>query len=504
MPAAAASSSRPPPAWLFSNNQDNRRKADTNESAVDAKMVKGNRSKGKKPKRGGDDGHDKEKPTENLLDMIDRFLAAHSYDETLRVFRKQRVRKQPNKDLVPRESDGQSLEGLYIFWEAARCQAKDELVAAEMDVDMLTNRSSKHDDSESESSSSGGGDSEGESSSESGSDSDSEGESTTSSDSSSDSESESESESDSGNNDQARQLLPKPASSALKRKKASVGSSSSIVSSGSSSDSRDLPPTKKQKVSSKAGVSTVSDHVDSSTSSSASDSEMKMEIQVLADASSSDSSSDPSSDSDSESESDSEAELAVAAKLPLPDSEDLSSSDSSSTSSSDSDSDSDESSESDGDAEAQMAAEMPLPESDSASSSASSSSVSDSESPSIDARPRAEQKRAKTSTDSSETLGHGSPKQKTISNPPLPPDPYFLQASQPKGQRFSRIPKNVQVDAKFASNEYVAMDYSRRAYEDLVVTKGKNFTKEKNKKKKGSFRGGAIDIHAKKGVYFDD
>ncbi|PHH71072.1 hypothetical protein CDD80_5544 [Ophiocordyceps camponoti-rufipedis] len=70
--------------------------------------------------------------------------------------------------------------------------------------------------------------------------------------------------------------------------------------------------------------------------------------------------------------------------------------------------------------------------------------------------------------------------------------------------RFSRIPKDIQVDARFSSNGYVPMDYSRRAYEDLVVTKGKGFTKEKNKKKRGSFRGGAIDINQKKGVYFDD
>lgn len=48
------------------------------------------------------------------------------------------------------------------------------------------------------------------------------------------------------------------------------------------------------------------------------------------------------------------------------------------------------------------------------------------------------------------------------------------------------------------------MDYSQRAFDDLIVTKGKGFTKEKNKKKKGSFRGGLIDIGEKKGIYFDD
>lgn len=48
------------------------------------------------------------------------------------------------------------------------------------------------------------------------------------------------------------------------------------------------------------------------------------------------------------------------------------------------------------------------------------------------------------------------------------------------------------------------MSYSQRAHEDLIVTKGKGFTKEKNKKKRGGFRGGNIDIHEKKSVYFDD
>ncbi|PHH69736.1 hypothetical protein CDD82_7548 [Ophiocordyceps australis] len=71
-------------------------------------------------------------------------------------------------------------------------------------------------------------------------------------------------------------------------------------------------------------------------------------------------------------------------------------------------------------------------------------------------------------------------------------------------QRFSRIPRDLQVDARFASNQYVEMDYSRRAHQDLSVTRGKGFTKEKNKKKRGSFRGGVIDIDDKKGVYFDD
>ncbi|KAI7320690.1 hypothetical protein KC315_g9358, partial [Hortaea werneckii] len=68
---------------------------------------------------------------------------------------------------------------------------------------------------------------------------------------------------------------------------------------------------------------------------------------------------------------------------------------------------------------------------------------------------------------------------------------------------FSRIPADTKVDPRFSSNDYVPYDYANRAYQDLIVTKGKGFTKEKNKKKRGSYRGGAIDL-APKGIKFED
>ncbi|KAK6429318.1 jun-like transcription factor, partial [Oleoguttula sp. CCFEE 5521] len=68
---------------------------------------------------------------------------------------------------------------------------------------------------------------------------------------------------------------------------------------------------------------------------------------------------------------------------------------------------------------------------------------------------------------------------------------------------FSRIPANQAVDPKFASNQYVPYDYAEKAHQDLIVTRGKGFTKEKNKKKRGSYRGGAIDF-APKGIKFED
>jgi SRP40, C-terminal domain len=50
----------------------------------------------------------------------------------------------------------------------------------------------------------------------------------------------------------------------------------------------------------------------------------------------------------------------------------------------------------------------------------------------------------------------------------------------------------------------VPNDYSNKAYEDLVVTKGKGFTKEKNKKKRGAYKGGYLDTGAVKSIKFED
>jgi hypothetical protein len=36
--------------------------------------------------------------------------------------------------------------------------------------------------------------------------------------------------------------------------------------------------------------------------------------------------------------------------------------------------------------------------------------------------------------------------------------------------------------------------YGMKAHQDLIVTRGKGFTKEKNKKKRGSYKGGKIDV----------
>jgi hypothetical protein len=54
------------------------------------------------------------------------------------------------------------------------------------------------------------------------------------------------------------------------------------------------------------------------------------------------------------------------------------------------------------------------------------------------------------------------------------------------------------------SNQYKSYAYAERAYQDLSVTRGKDFTKEKNKKKRGSYRGGPIDIGPSKAFKFED
>lgn len=94
----------------------------------------------------------------------------------------------------------------------------------------------------------------------------------------------------------------------------------------------------------------------------------------------------------------------------------------------------------------------------------------------------------------------------------MPPDPTTSQNNRGKNfgkvqnEPFSRIRKDIKVEEKFRSNAFEdnAHGWGRKAHEDLIVTKGKGFTKEKNKKKRGSYKGGAIDTDARNGIKFDD
>lgn len=74
------------------------------------------------------------------------------------------------------------------------------------------------------------------------------------------------------------------------------------------------------------------------------------------------------------------------------------------------------------------------------------------------------------------------------------------------GERFQRVKSDQAtfLDDRLRDMSYAAKvrdaliqsgagDYGARANADLIVTQGKAFTKEKNKKKRGSYRGGIID-----------
>jgi hypothetical protein len=49
-------------------------------------------------------------------------------------------------------------------------------------------------------------------------------------------------------------------------------------------------------------------------------------------------------------------------------------------------------------------------------------------------------------------------------------------------------------DNRFDARGGVNGDYGARANADLIVTRGAGFRKEKNKKKKGSYKGGIITV----------
>jgi SRP40, C-terminal domain len=70
--------------------------------------------------------------------------------------------------------------------------------------------------------------------------------------------------------------------------------------------------------------------------------------------------------------------------------------------------------------------------------------------------------------------------------------------------RFRRVPTDQAVDPRLASNAFAGGDYAQRAFRDLAPTRGRRFTREKGKKKRGSYRGGAIDAHGVNSIKFDD
>ncbi|KAI6127731.1 SRP40, C-terminal domain-containing protein [Pisolithus croceorrhizus] len=75
-------------------------------------------------------------------------------------------------------------------------------------------------------------------------------------------------------------------------------------------------------------------------------------------------------------------------------------------------------------------------------------------------------------------------------------------------ERFQRVkPQNIEpgflVDNGYEAKARPTNDYGERAHRDLIVTRGSGFRKEKNKKKRGSYRGGEITLE-NHSIRFDD
>ena len=277
----------------------------------------------------------------------------------------------------------------------------------------------------------------------------------------------------------------------LKRKAPSRSDSSS---SGSGSSSEDEgPKMKKKKVraasssesSGSHSTSTSGESLDSDSSSSSEASEVKATNAIPPSAASA-SSSEEDSSSDSDSSTDSAAQ-----KVPLPDS---------ASESSDPDSDLESHSELGTVPAAKKSIEKHV-----ASDTSATLSDAPNKAPDSSSDPSSSDSDSNSSTQLKATKIAATLSQSTVRklSPPLPPAP-VIKAPNKVNIPFSRIPQNIKVEGRFASNAYIPNDYAQKAHEDLIITKGKSFTKEKNKKKRGSYRGGYIDVEGKKGIKFED
>jgi nucleolin len=70
------------------------------------------------------------------------------------------------------------------------------------------------------------------------------------------------------------------------------------------------------------------------------------------------------------------------------------------------------------------------------------------------------------------------------------------------------VSEAVEVDPRLRDNSYEgtfgSSGWGAKANENLVNTRGKSFRHEKTKKKRGSYKGGAIDSGAVNSIKFDD
>jgi SRP40, C-terminal domain len=413
-----------------------------------------------------------------LLKLVSTFLVEYEFTSTAQALETERKGR---GETAEGSEDAPSLDTIYTEWRAVKGQTKGlggDMSAAKVKPIKKEKSSKQESDESSSESSSDDSDVEMADAPEPKKLSSRRSSSSTSSTSSSSSDSDADDEEDVP----VKAQSPKPRVNGLKRKAASSSESSS----GSDSSSDEEGPTAKKVKTEVSDVSSDSDSSSEEDSSSDSDSSSEGETSKVKKSKATDSSSESeTSSSDSGSDSDSSMN-SIAQKVPLPDS----------------DSDSETSSESNSESSIEAAKKRPLVGSDTSAtlsdgpkkmtpsddSSSDSASSSDSES---------ETKPTKKESKPVLTL-------KRELSPPLPPDPVAKLPKKRINEPFSRIPKNIKVDERLASNAYVPYDYAQKAHEDLIVTRGKGFTKEKNKKKRGSYKGGYIDVEGKKGIKFED
>ncbi|OTA89538.1 hypothetical protein M434DRAFT_14551 [Hypoxylon sp. CO27-5] len=413
-------------------------------------------------------------PPTQLMDLVESFLSDQGFDNAHREFQKHRAKKGWKEDAKKqKEKTHHSLVSVFQTWKTFSSQSNTPVLPKEDPIQKITKVSSSSSDDSSSESESDSDDSQDVAMDDApAADESSSSESSSSDDSSSESDSESESDEEEAKPAKPATGVVKNGVNPLKRKAKSDSESSSESDSDedmsdSSSEEGKRPQTKRAKT---------TESSDESSSSSSSD-----------------------SSDDESSEDEDEAEPKATSKSSADNDE----------SSSSSESDSDESdSESDEEPKVDLkeAAQVPLPES--GSSSSESESESDSETKKAQRVTKDSTMNNSTGSDSSVTLDTISP------DAPLPPDPTALKsnnrgkngAKNPRGQNqpFSRIRKDVSIDPRLSSNAYVSHGYGEKAHQDLIVTKGKGFTKEKNKKKRGSYKGGPLDIHKSRSIKFDD
>ena len=150
------------------------------------------------------------------------------------------------------------------------------------------------------------------------------------------------------------------------------------------------------------------------------------------------------------------------------------------------------------DRESKKLTEVPVEQGGASSPSDESSSVTSSSSDSDEPPPK------KTAPAKARGV-NGTASEPPAKKPKIEPDTINGVAHEKGKKIFSRIPDDVKVGDRFKSNAYVPYDYANQAHKDLSIVKGKDFTKEKNKKKRGQgFRGGAIDINGSRAIKFED